>query len=230
VSKGKELSKVDLSEAYNQLALDEESSKILTWSTYKGLFKVHRLPYDVAPASAIFQKLIEQLFQGHDCVANFLDDIIITGQNRVEHLNNLDKIFNILNDAGLKVKLSKCEFFKSEIEYLGHIISAVGLRKCENKVIAIVDALAPRNITQVKMVKSFAGMVNYYSRFLPNVSIIMKPIYNLLTKNKRFCLTLDCQLTFDQVKELFILDKVLVHFNPNYSIILSTDASRLFIA
>jgi len=63
-----------------------------------------------------------------------LDDIIITGQDRVEHLKNLDKVFNILSEAGLKDKLSKCEFFKSEIEYLGHVISVVGLRKCENKV------------------------------------------------------------------------------------------------
>ncbi|KAF0708423.1 Reverse transcriptase domain-containing protein [Aphis craccivora] len=178
VSKGKEFSKIDLSEAYNQLELDEESSKILTWSTHKGLFKVHRLPYGVAPASAIFQKLIEQLFQGHEGVANFLDDIIITGQNNKEHLKNLDKVFNILYESGLKVKLSKCEFFKSEIEYLGHIISAKGLRKCENKVRAIVDAPAPCNITQVK---SFA-------------------------------------------------DNVLVHFNSNYPIILSTDASNEGIA
>jgi len=112
-----------------------------------------------------------------------LDDIIITRQNKVEHLKNLDTVFNILYESGFKVKLSKCEFFKSEIEYLGHIISAEGLRKCENKVRAIVDAPAPRNTTQVK---SFAGMVNYYSRFLPNVSIIMRPIYNLLTKTNIF--------------------------------------------
>ncbi|CAI6377455.1 unnamed protein product [Macrosiphum euphorbiae] len=149
VSKGKKFSKIDLSEAYNQLELDEESSKILTWSTHKGLFKIHRLPYGVAPASAIFQKLIEQLFQGHEGVANFLDDIIITGQNNREHLKNLDKVFNILYESGFKVKLSKCEFFKSEIEYLGHIISAEGSRKCENKIRAIVDAPAPCNITQV---------------------------------------------------------------------------------
>ncbi|VVC41753.1 Ribonuclease H-like domain,Integrase, catalytic core,Reverse transcriptase domain [Cinara cedri] len=210
-----------------ELELDDESSKILTWSTHKGLFQVHRLPYGVAPASAIFQKLIEQLFQGYDCIANFLDDIIITGQDRVEHLNNLDKVFNILNDAGLKVKLSKCEFFKSEIEYLGLIISAVGLRKCENKVRAIADAPAPRNTTQVK---SFSGMVNYYSKFLPNVSIIMKPIYNLLTKNKHFCWTPDCQIAFDKIKELVISDKVLVHFNPSFPIILTTDASNDGIA
>jgi hypothetical protein len=134
VSKRKEFGKINLSEAYNQLELDEESSRILTWSIHKGLFKVHRLPYGVSPASFIFQKLIEQLFQGHECVVNFFDDIIITGQDRAEHLNNFDKVFNILCKAGLKAKLSKCEFFKSDIEYLGHIISAVGLRKCENKI------------------------------------------------------------------------------------------------
>jgi len=112
-----------------------------------------------------------------------------------------------LYEAGLKVKLSKYEFFKSEIEYLGHIISVEGLRKCENKVRTIVDAPAPRNVTHAK---SFAGMVSYYSKFIPNVSIIMRPIYNLLTKNKQFCWTRDCQIAFDKIKELIVSDNVLV--------------------
>lgn len=88
------------------------------------------MPYGIAQASSIFQKLIEQLFQGHDNEANFLDDIIITKQDRTEHLENLDKVFNILSNAGLKVKLPKCEYFKKEIEYFAHLISAMGLQKC----------------------------------------------------------------------------------------------------
>lgn len=110
-----EFRKIDLSEAYNQLEVDEESSRILTWSTHKGLFRVSRLPYFVAPASAIFQRLIEQLFQGVDVVTNFLDDIIFTGQTKEKHLESLDKVFQILSETGLKVILSKCEFFKKEI-------------------------------------------------------------------------------------------------------------------
>lgn len=106
-----------MSDACNQLELDDETSKILTWSTHKGLFKANRLPYGVLPASAIFQKLIEQLFQSLENVANFLDDIIVTGQDRVEHITNLYKVFKILYDAGLKIKLPKCEFCKEEIEY-----------------------------------------------------------------------------------------------------------------
>lgn len=210
ISKGKEFSKIDLREAYNQLEIDDESSKILAWSTHKGLFKINRLPYGISPASAIFQRVIEQLFEGKNDVTNFLDDIIVTGENKEKHLKNLEMVFDILYKAGLRVKLSKCEFFKKVLCYLGHKISAEGLSKCDDKIKAIVEAPAPTNITQVK---SFAGLVNYYSKFVPNISIIMRPIYDLLTKGKVFVWSQKCQDSFDKIKQLIVSDKILIHFN-----------------
>lgn len=114
---GVEFSKIDLSQAYNQFLLDEESAKLVTWSTHKGLFRVNRLPFGIAPAAAIFQRNVEQLLQGIPGVCNFLDDFIVTGADRVQHMENLKRVFRKLFDAGLKVKLEKCSFFQPEICY-----------------------------------------------------------------------------------------------------------------
>lgn len=153
-----------------------------------------------------------------------LDDIIVTGQTKEKYLENLDKVFKILSETGLKIKLSKREFFKKEIAYLGNIITEHGLKKCENKVKTILDAPAPENVTQVK---AFAGMVNYYARFLPNISILMKPIYELFTKNKQFKWSRECRIAFDKAKYLVVSDKVLVHFNQTHRMRAFLDVYRI---
>lgn len=224
---GESFTKVDLSNAYNQIRLDEESAKLLTWSTHKGLYKLNRLPFGITPASSIFQKTLEQTLQGLNGVANFVDDIIITGKTRKEHEDNLRKVFLKLQDAGFRIKLNKCAFFQDEINYLGHTITKYGLKKNTDKIKAILEAPQPQNTTQVK---SFAGLVNYYSKFVPNVSSIMKPIYQLLKKNNRFEWNHDCEVAFNQIKKIISSDNVLTHFDPELPIILSTDASYNGIA
>lgn len=224
---GESFTKIDLSNAYNQISLDDESSRILTWSTHKGLYKVNRLPYGITPASAIFEKNIEQLLQGCKGTANFLDDIIITGKTRTEHEENLKTVFLKLREAGLQLKKEKCEFFKEEISYLGYTISNKGLKKNLDKQKAIINAPRPRNISQVK---SFEGMINYYGKFVPKLSIIMKPIYDLLQKNSKFNWNEKCEKAFKEIKEIIISDDILMHFNPQLPIILQTDASQEGIA
>lgn len=83
---GKLFSKIDLSQAYAQIELDEESKKIVTINTHKGLFMYNRLPYGIASSPGIFQKILDQLLGGIDGVAIFLDDILITGRDQKEHL------------------------------------------------------------------------------------------------------------------------------------------------
>lgn len=138
--KGGELfSKLDFAQAYNQLELVEETKKLLAWSTHKGIFVPNRLPFGPKPVCAIFQRCVEKLLQGLKGVRNFLDDIIVTGPNNEEHMANLREVFVRLRDAGLRLKKSKCEFFKDEVNYLGHIISKHGLRKDPAKIKALAD-------------------------------------------------------------------------------------------
>lgn len=124
---GKLFSKIDFSEAYLQIELDEISKKICTINTSKGLFIFNRLPYGIASSPSIFQKIMYTLFCKLEGVSVFMDDILVAGKNGREHLVRLRNVFNKIKECGLKVNLSKCQFFQKSICYLGHIIDAEGL-------------------------------------------------------------------------------------------------------
>ena len=103
LSGGKYLSKLDLSRAYLQLQLDDNSKKLVTMNTHRGLFQYHRLPFRVSAAPAVFQRCIETLLQSCHGVSVYLDDILITGSIIEEHLQNLDHVLQILETAGLQL-------------------------------------------------------------------------------------------------------------------------------
>ena len=179
LSGGKYFSKLDLAQAYLQLPLDEASRKYVTINTQKDLYQYTRLPFGVASAPSIFQRTMDSLLQGIPKVCIYLDDILITGAMEAEHLHNLQEVLNRLEQAGMCLKKDKCTFLIPQVEYLGHQISQKGLHPTKEKVRAIVEASAPQNITQLK---SFLGMLNYYSKFLPNLSTLLTPLYKLLHK------------------------------------------------
>ena len=108
-------------------------------------------------APAIFH--IDSLLQGIPHVCAYLDDILITGKSEEEHLQNLSAVLSKLQDAGLRLKKSKCYFLAESVEYLGHVITDEGLQLPQAKVIAMQNAPVPQNITQLK---SFLGLINYY--------------------------------------------------------------------
>lgn len=133
--------------------------------------------------SLFFQETMKKVLQGCPGVVVFLNDAVITGRNRQEHMRNVTNVLERLSKAGLKVNVEKCEFLKSEISYLSHIISTEGLRKDSSKVNAILAARMPTSKTEVR---ALVGLINYYSRFAPNLSQILRPIYNLLKDNVEF--------------------------------------------
>ena len=122
---------------------------------------------------------MENLLQGIPHISIYLDDILITGISEADHLSTLDKVLTRLEAAGLHLKKNKCEFLLSSVEYLGHKITADGLQPTEEKVRAIKEAPPPTNVSQLR---SFLGLVNYYSKFLPNLANTLAPLYSLLQK------------------------------------------------
>ena len=167
LSKGKYFSKLDLSQAYQQLPLDDQSKEYVVINTHRGLFRYTRLPFGISSAPGIFQRVIESLLQGIDGVVVYLDDILVTGSTEESHLQALDEVLSRLDKAGLRVKQSKCEFLRKSVTYLGHRIDADGLHPLQDRVRAIEEAPTP---TSVSTLKSYLGMLTYYSRFLPNLS------------------------------------------------------------
>ena len=153
-------SKLDMSQAYLQLPLDDKSKELVTINTHKGLFKYNRLPFGVLSAPAVFQRCMESLFQGCKGVAIYLDDILVTGSTVEEHLANLDKVLGIMATAGLKLNKTKCEFLLPKVEYLGHLIDGNGLHPTKEKVNAIQEAPQPHNVTELR---SFLGIKTHDS-------------------------------------------------------------------
>ena len=174
---GKKFTKLDLSQAYQQLLLDDESKKIVTINTHRGLYQYTRLPFGVASAPAMFQKFMDTILQGIPHVICYIDDILITGKDDADHLKNLEAVLQRLQQHGLRLKLPKCYFMKLTVDYLGHLIDAEGLHATSEKLKAIVKAPTPKNVTELR---SFLGLVNYYGKFLPNLSTFLHPLNNLL--------------------------------------------------
>lgn len=223
---GKHFTKLDLANAYLQVEVDEKSREYLTISTHKGLFQYTRLPFGISSGPSIFQKLMEGILQGIEGVIVFLDDVLITGATQEQHLERLDKVLKILQDSGLKISRSKCEFFKNTITYLGYKIDSKGLHSDSSKIEAIVNVARPTNVSELR---AFLGMVNYYHKFIPNCADILKPLYSLLQINQPFIWSKICAIAFEKIKKILTSLEVLVHFDPNLDIKLTTDASAVGI-
>ena len=176
---GKYFSKFDMSQAYLQVQLDEHSRELVAINTHKDLFQYTRLPFGVSAAPAIFQRCMENLLQGCQGVSVYLDDILVTGSIVEDHLTNLDKVLSTMTKAGLTLNQTKCKFLLPSVEYLGHVIYQHGVHHSQEMVKAIKEAPEPHNISELR---SFLGIINYYARFLPNLSTKLTPLYNLLQK------------------------------------------------
>lgn len=222
LQKGKTFSKIDLSQAYQQVCLDEQSKKLCTISTTKGLFMYNRVPYGVASAPGIFQKIMETILAGIPGVVCFLDDILITGENNEVHTERLYEVCSRLKANGLTVSKKKCEFFCTSVEYLGYILSEEGLSTSPSKVSAIEKAPTPTNVTQLK---AFLGMVNYYGKYVPHLSTIAAPLYNLLKRDAIFEWSARCEQAFKLIKSKFVSAPILAHYDPSLPVSLATDSS-----
>ena len=180
LAKGKIFSKLDLTRAYQQLKLDEQSQKYVVINTHKGLCRYTRLPFGVSSAPGIFQKVMEMMLKGIPGVCVYLDDILISSPTEAEHLQSLAEVLKRLSEAGLRAKKHKCSFMVPTVEFLGHIVNAEGIRPLSEKIRAVQNALAPTNVTELK---AYLGLISYYGKFLSNLSTHLAPQYRLLNKD-----------------------------------------------
>ncbi|XP_037512230.1 uncharacterized protein K02A2.6-like [Rhipicephalus sanguineus] len=222
LSGGQKFTKLDLRDAYQQLVLQEASRKYVTISTTMGLFQYTRLPFGVTSAPAIFQREMDNLFRGMKHVAVYLDDILVTGIDDGDHMQNLHNVLARLQDAGLKLKREKCVFMVPSVEYLGHVISQAGLTPAPRKVEAVLKAPKPRN---KKELQSYLGLINFYRRFLPNLSAHLQPLHILLRDGQHWVWKKEQDVAFEHSKQLITKAPVLVHFDPAKPVVLTVDAS-----
>ena len=208
---------------YQQIGLDDESKPLVTISTHKGLFQYERLPFGVSSAPSIFQRVMDNLLQGIPGVCVYLDDILITGSTEEEHLQHLDEVLTRLSKASLTaLKKSKRAYLLKSVKYLGRTISKEGLHTSDLKVQAVLEAPAPRDVSELR---SFLGLVNYCGKFLPDLASELAPLYKLLQKQRRWKWGPDEKVAFSHVKDLLRSSQVLVHFDDNLPLVLPCDAS-----
>ena len=165
---------------------------------------------------------MENLLQGIPGVCVYIDDILVTGHTEAEHLEHLAEVMSRLAKAGMRLKKSKCYFMLPSVDYLGHTISAEGLHTSEAKVQGILNAPTPRDVTELR---SFLGLVNYYGKFLPDLASTLAPMYTLLQKQKKWSWDRSQDKAFQQVKQLLLSSRVLIHFDDRLPLVLACDAS-----
>ena len=213
---------MDMSQAYQQIKLEEASQQFVVINTHQGLFKYKRLPFGVASAPGIFQRVMESLLSGIPGVTVYLDDILVSGKTEADHLSSLEEVLRRMSKAGLRLRKDKCVFLVPAVVYLGHRIDSEGLHPVAEKVSAVLKAPTPRNVTELK---SYLGLLSYYSRFLLNLSILLAPLYKLLKHNQPWIWKQAQQEAFVRSKKLLTSSQLLVHFDPKLEIILACDAS-----
>lgn len=216
-------SQIDLSDAYLQLQVDEDSSKLLTINTIKGLYKFNRLCPGVRPAAAIFQQTMDTMLAGIEFVIVYFDDILIATPSIEQHTATLKAVFGKLAEWNMRVRINKCNFFKNEVKYLGIIVDREGQRPDPEKLKAIETMPAPANAPQLR---SYLGAITFYSRFIRDLAAIRHPLNQLLKQGVDFTWDRSCNEAFIRFKEILVSDLLLTHFNPGLQIVVAADASQ----
>ena len=198
---------LDLRSGYYHINLDEESKAKTAFVTPFGKYEFNTVPFGLAQAPAYFQQLISMVLQDcRDFAMAYLDHIIIFSRTPEEHLKHIEIIFQKLKIAGLKLKESKCDFFKSEIHYLGHLISDKGIQPLPEKLDTIRNMPRPRT---PKEIKQFLGLTGYYRKFVPRFSEISRPLAKLTAKDMTFEWTPQCQFSFEMLKDALMSAPIL---------------------
>ena len=154
------------------------------------------------------------------------DDILVTGSMDESHLRALDEVLSSLHKADLRVKQKKCAFMRPSVIYLGHRIDAQGLHPLQDRIRAIQQAPTPTPTpTSVPKLKSYLGMLSYYSKFLPKVSTVLHPLHLLLWKDVTWRWGVDQAKAFAASEELLTSESCLAHLNSSFELILACDAS-----
>jgi hypothetical protein len=166
---------LDLVRGYYQLPIDDQSRQYTAFSTQRNHWQFKRLSFGLRNAPSAFQREIQAVlstFPSSKVIA-YIDDILIMGDSFAEHLALVSKVLHTLAMYNIKIKPSKCEWFRSEVKYLGHLVSQSGIKKTPEYVDKISEYPQP---TTAGELRQFLGLINFQRKFLPNCSEIQKPL------------------------------------------------------
>ena len=215
---------MDLASGYWQIGMDDKDKSKTAFTTHRGLYQFNVMPFGLSCAPATFSRVMELVLRGlqWDRCLVYLDDIIVFGRTFGQTIDNLEKVFSRLRTANLKLKAKKCHMFQEEVAFLGHIVSADGVRCDPAKVSAVRNWEVPKTVSELR---SFLGLASYYRRFIEGFSSIAGPLHELLNKNKVFQWSEECQNAFGILKDKLTSAPVLAYPRGGGNFILDTDCS-----
>ena len=219
-------SSLDLASGYWQVPVAEKDRPKTAFCTPDGgLYEFVKMPFGLTNAPATFQRLMNEIFKQDlfKHVLIFLDDLLVYSETPAEHLVHLEKVFQKLRAAGLKLKPKKCDLFQTQVNYLGHVLDKTGIRPDPKKLDAVREWERPKTVTQVR---SFTAFCNYYRKFVKNFAEVAKPLYRLTSKGVKFTWENEHEDAFQLLKSRLLQAPILAFPNFHHPFVIDTDASE----
>lgn len=217
----KVFTQLDLASAYHQIELHPESRPLTAFITHDGLYQYKRVCFGLSSAPSVFQRSMSHMLAGLVGVQCYLDDVIVYGSTVEEHNANLKCVLSKLDSHGIKLN-QKCQFNQDSLHVLGHTVSEQGIH-IDDKYTSITNAPVPRDC---KSLRSFLGLAGYFSKYVPNFSVVVEPLREVLRDGSQFVWSEQCQGSFDKVKQVIGQSPILAMFDPRLEVVVRTDASH----
>lgn len=221
VNGAKVFSKLDITKAFHQVEIAEESRNLTTIVTHIGLFRYKRLHMGVSSAAEIFAEVIREMLEDCPGCINMADDILVFGSTDKEHLENLKRVLQRLQDRRVTLNGEKCELFKTEVIFFGLKISKDGISPTEDRVAALREAKPPNN---PKELHSFLSMAQYSTRFIRDFATMTEPLWKMTKKEVKWTWSAKEDRAFKELKHA-ISTKAMGFFNKNWITYVIVDAS-----
>lgn len=221
------MTKLDIRSSFWHIRMHPEDIPKTAFVTRDNHLEWLVMPFGYTNSPQIFQRAIRKFIRKYKLstyTENYMDDILVFSKSFDEHIMHIENIFNALRNENIKLKYEKCEFFKSEVDFLGHRIGSNRIKPLSDNIEAIIKFNKPSNI---KEVQRFIGKINFYHKFLPNAPKLLEPLYNLLRKGEQFNWNDQAEESFNKVKDYLSKYPILRIYNPKKECYLYTDACKI---
>ena len=218
----KYFSKLDAVTGFWQIRLDEASSKLCTFNTPYGRYRFTRMPFGIKSAPEVFQKVMSQMVLDIEGAEAIIDDILVLGATQEEHDQRLKRVLDRSKEYNLKLNRGKCEIKRTEVKYVGHLLTAEGVKPDPEKIRAVETMKKPENKQELL---TFLGFIQYLGKFMPRMSDVSSSLRKLTEDKVSWHWTREHDVSFNCLKAMATNTPVLRYYDPKLPLTLSVDAS-----